>query len=578
MKEFSESTNNNNIETNTNDNNYKLNNFNKKKTIYDKITISKKSKTIVILRTLIISLCCLFFPFEAVIAHRLQEIEMNAYVENKLLSFLLSSSLINSSTFQILVDLFLQMIGTNDSIIVFISLIYLIFHPFIGLKLILISSLAQYFVIILQIIFQAHRPLWDLDQIEAICRNTYPNPSSKLFYSSFFYLYSIISFNLLKKKKFQFLHKIILFSLYIILLFILSIMLGGMYLLYLHQIVYTLVISIVIISLLVDFDTNIHNFIFNSLKNVYNTRVYKMKIFFYVIGLFSVGFISLYFIEENDIKKIRDKISENPNCSKEDIEMFGIKQGFLDLSFLSGIIGAFWGASFTVENNVGKWWSKRSVKKSIIKILFIVFICVIFILIKYFLRTLKGKFELYFTIEAILYFLECYIIFGPLPLFFQYMGYNEQYIVKNYEKINVKLRNEEEVQFFRTTIFETEKKGNKKDAYVVLDRDNQNNEKDIKKLNKIENIEKTDKNNENNINKEEKEKDDINDIVEKKENEDNENIGIYKTTSRIIENVRKHEEEEADFDFDFENENKNTENLLDIKNNLNDEDINNDEL
>ena len=107
-----------------------------------------------------------------------------------------------------------------------------------------------------------------------------------------------------------------------------------------------------------------------------------MKIFFYVCGLFFIGFISLYFIEENDINKIKDKISQNKSCSNEDLEMFGIKQSLLNISFLSGVVGAFWGASYTVEKKVGKWWSKSSVKKSIIKIIYILVVSAIFILLK----------------------------------------------------------------------------------------------------------------------------------------------------------------------------------------------------
>ncbi len=38
------------------------------------------------------------------------------------------------------------------------------------------------------------------------------------------------------------------------------------------------------------------------------------------------------------------------------------------------------------------------------------------------------------------------------------MGFNEEYTTKNYEKINVKLRDEEDIQFYRMTIFEGERK------------------------------------------------------------------------------------------------------------------------
>ena len=530
--------------------------------IYDQITLSSKSKTIVILRALIISLCCFFFPLEAVVDNRLQDIEMSLYVEDKLLSFLLINS---KESFQNFINILTNIIASKDAIMVYISLIYSMVHPFIGLKLILISSITQYFVIILQILFQAHRPFWDLEQLETICRNTYPNPSSILFYCSFCYLYTIISFNLLKKKKFLPLQKLIISIIYIIILILLLMIIGGAYLLYLHQIIYTFIISIVVIALLIDLDTTIHNFIFNSLKNLYNTRVYKMKIFFYVCGLFFIGFISLYFIEENDINKIKDTIRQNKSCTDEDLEMFGIKQSLLNISFLSGVVGAFWGASFTVEKKVGKWWSKRSLKKSIIKILYILAVSAIFILSKYYMKVIKSKFEIYFAVEAILDFYECYCIFGPLTYFFQYMGFNEEYATKSYEKINVNLRDEEDIQFFRTTIFESEKKGKKKDEYVVID-------KEIIK-DKDKSKEKVEKEKGNEIeNKRNKKYDNLDNIYEEKENENNE---IYQPTSEIIKNVRQHEEEEADFEFyiDNENENKNIHNSTDSEEDkLNDDD------
>ena len=97
--------------------------------------------------------------------------------------------------------------------------------------------------------------------------------------------------------------------------------------------------------------------------------------------------------------------------------MFGIKQSLLNISFLSGVVGAFWGASYTVEKKVGKWWSKSSVKKSIIKIIYILVVSAIFILLKYYMYIIKSKFEKYFTVEAIFDFFECYFIFRPLIYF-----------------------------------------------------------------------------------------------------------------------------------------------------------------
>ena len=64
---------------------------------------------------------------------------------------------------------------------------------------------------------------------------------------------------------------------------------------YHHQIVYNIILSIVAIVFLIDYDTKIYNFIFKSLKNLYNTRVYKMKIFYFVTGLFILGYLGLFF-------------------------------------------------------------------------------------------------------------------------------------------------------------------------------------------------------------------------------------------------------------------------------------------
>ena len=163
-------------------------------------------------------------------------------------------------------------------------------------------------------------------------------------------------------------------------------------------------------------------------------------------------------------------------------------------------------------------------------------------------KIIKSKFELYFVLEIILDFLESYCIFGPLPLFFQYMGFNEHYTTKNYEKINVNLREENEIQFFRATIFEDEKKGKKSDGYVVIDRnekenliENKENEEDTNKIYKNEN---------DNINEEKEEKD---------------NNEIYQPTSMIIKNLRKHEEE-GDFEFYIQNENKDISNFRNLNN------------
>ena len=79
-----------------------------------------------------------------------------------------------------------------------------------------------------------------------------------------------------------------------------------------------------------------------------------MKIFYFVTGLFILGYLGLFFIEENNKNEIINNIQKNKDCTEYDIDTFGLKEAILNTSFLVGLIGAFWGASFTVEKKSGK--------------------------------------------------------------------------------------------------------------------------------------------------------------------------------------------------------------------------------
>ena len=220
---------------------------------YRKITLTDKSKKTLILRVIIISLCCIFFPLEAIIDGSLEEIEINSYIYNR------NQLFIKSETYQQFVNILTIILGTNDSIMIYISIVYIIIHPFIGLKLILVSSISQYIITVMQIIYQAQRPFWDSDQVETICKNSYPNPSLTFFYCGFFYIYLFISFKMFNKKKFQTMKKIILFVIYFSFIAVLYFMFITSFFLYHHQIVYNIIMSLVVIVLLIDFDSKIYN-------------------------------------------------------------------------------------------------------------------------------------------------------------------------------------------------------------------------------------------------------------------------------------------------------------------------------
>lgn len=438
--------------------------------IYDRIILSGRSRKILILRATTFSLCCIFFPFEAVIFKKLEEIEKKLFEKyNSLMVNLLFYRKFSFTTeHHNIIDLLFEIIGGSNSIIVYISFIYLLFHPFVGLKLVLVSNLSEYFLILLKITFQCHRPSWDLDINNTICKNTYPNPSVRLFYCAFFFLYSFISFNLVERKKFSKTGKLFIFLLYTIEIAVLIFVTGNILFLYIHQIVYTIIISTTLASLLIDYDTTIHNFIFKALKNAYNTRLYKMRIFFCIMGLFSWGIIMLYFLDEPESNKLKDKIRTNYDCDDKDLTIFGIKQSFTDFSYLFGVIGAFWGASFTVEKNIGKWWGNKLLKIFLIKVFTIIIVNGIFIVAKKALKEHCDIYQIYFALKSFLDFFHYYVIFGFVPLFFQKIGYNEIIISKRYEKIQIN-KNDDMVQYFKASIFEEERRG-KDNGFLVTDK------------------------------------------------------------------------------------------------------------
>ena len=47
------------------------------------------------------------------------------------------------------------------------------------------------------------------------------------------------------------------------------------------------------------------------------------------------------------------------------MDRIGLKATFLESTYSFGIIGAFWGASITLENQCGNWWTSSTIKKFI---------------------------------------------------------------------------------------------------------------------------------------------------------------------------------------------------------------------
>ena len=450
-----------------------LSNSSSNRNILEKTKLTNKSKTLLILKTILITLVCFFFPFEYVVSHKLEKIEIKLYQNNEYFfySIIFKKDTMASLYFQRVIDYLMEIIGGTYSIIVYISFIYLIYHPFIGLKLVFVINISHFILVITKIFLQGHRPFWDFESKDNICKNDYANPSRSLFFSSFFFLYAIISIKLVQKYKITICQKLTIFFWYITFICILTIFIGGSITVYFHQLIYTILISMILLCVLIEYDKNIHNFIFKALKNIYNTRIYKMKIFFYIIGVFCVSIITVYyFIDENEANSIKQVLGRESNCKESDIESFGIRKSMSELNYIFGVVGAFWGASFTVEKNIGKWWGENNSKTYFLKILSIFIVNGVFILVQIIFTSYSNINELVFIINAILNFLQYFCLFGILPFFWEFIKITEKKKEDLFNDNNQLDSNEEETMIFRTSIFRNEKQ-NDDDGFVVINKE-----------------------------------------------------------------------------------------------------------
>ena len=426
------------------------------RSVIDKISLSSKSKIFLILRVLIFCLLCVYFPLETILYRKLQEME-NRLVISKV-SAVISSSTLNSGWFYYLSYFSNEILSGQESIIVYVGIIFMLFHPFIALKLVFITNVTHFFITVLQCLYQSHRPFWNNPNNEIIfCPTNYGFPSGTFFLTTFFFLYMVITIRLMEKeKKLSILKKFIIFILYFGIITYSAFIVVINSLNYIYQLIFSLTISLVVICFLIDIDTVIHNFILKSLKNVFKTRKYKMKIFFYVLAMSVTTTILYFFVPTDDLNKVEDYLLPKTTCDVSDVEQLGLKKTFTDLSYIFGIIGAFWGASNAVENECSVWWEATFLNLSLKVFCTLLLNCLYF----YLSSLIKhSSFELNFLLSGFKYFAHYYIVMGLLPIAFEKVGLNKKRDVE-IEQEGRKLSPEEKSkiqkknsQLFSKTIF-----------------------------------------------------------------------------------------------------------------------------
>ena len=168
--------------------------------VISKITLSTRSKTFLILRILMFAILCIFFPLETILYIKLESIE-NKHILPLISSFF-SDSLPNNNLLYYFTLFSREVLGGKEAIIVYIGIIYMLFHPFIALKLVYITNIAYFIIVVLQCLYQSRRPFWTHTYDSIIfCPTSYSFPSGTYFLITFFLLYMTISLRLVEKKK-----------------------------------------------------------------------------------------------------------------------------------------------------------------------------------------------------------------------------------------------------------------------------------------------------------------------------------------------------------------------------------------
>jgi hypothetical protein len=138
---------------------------------------------------------------------------------------------------------------------------------------------------------------------------------------------------------------------------------------YLYQLNYALVMGLVINVLCLDFENIIHNYIYSSLKNVFKIRKNKIFIFLVILSANILAILVYNIINSDAIEIISEIEKAKLPCTEFEKMSIGSEATFMEITYIYGFLGAYWGTSLTIEKNCGQWWDsgfKNSFKKLLI--------------------------------------------------------------------------------------------------------------------------------------------------------------------------------------------------------------------
>jgi hypothetical protein len=304
---------------------------------------------------LLLFLVFIYVPMESIFSWKFQHLE-HVFIFGEM-DNILPPSLFESNVYKYFTATILFLLGDKDMYMIYSVIFYSFIHPFTALKVIFATHSTEFLIVLLRCLFQNQRPKWNSDKApEFLCPVSYSNPSLHSFFFSFYIIYLTLSMLLLKRKRERRVVRKVLFS---FILFMFLLIFGCILLInrlnYMYQIIFSFTMSLVFICVCVDLEVNIHNFLHHSIKNVFQIRRNKIKLFILIIAVNILGIMIYTLLTDDALIELQKLLSQWKEC-KSYINQIGLRATFLESTYSFGIIGAFWGVSLTVENNCGRWW------------------------------------------------------------------------------------------------------------------------------------------------------------------------------------------------------------------------------
>ena len=408
LSQESNSVNEMNFESNIDNNNYL-----KKVKITDLLSLKKRKQffKIICICTVYLSFFTIYFTTRS----SLENIEHKKFFQ--LASKTIPENIISGKFFSSFSKLILMFFSNKDCIMIYISVMYTITHPLTPFKILLVFNILHFIITLLKCILQSSRPFWLMKTSSPICLVSYANPSIEFFIVAFFLLYTIISLYPINKEDrtvISLWKKITRTIVYLIIVTISGFVIFVNQLNYLYQIIFTFSLNLIIISVLIIADDKLKSFIADSTQNKYNFRKYQIKYFFFGMVLCICSLCFYFLMVERNINVFQDNLFQNENCKLINVEHLGISSTFMDITYILGTVGAFWGMALTVENGCHEWWID-SYYALILKAIIVGVSGVGWILLFDLVLLRHNVYEYNFLLNCIKYFGYNFIVMGVYP-------------------------------------------------------------------------------------------------------------------------------------------------------------------